>query len=263
MKLSCVIPAYKDPFVIPTIDSLLENSVLGDQMEIIVVLDGFWPSFELRQDPRVRYLHLGANRGMRGAINAGVALARGEFILRSDQHCMFAKGYDKVLTDSCQPDWIMTAKRYALDPVKWVLTDDPPVEFEKLVIQGGVKFSGSRWPERDIEKKDVMIDETMAMQGSMWIMSKSWWDKVIVELQTEGYGQMYQDSHEMIFKTWKAGGKMMLNKNTWYAHKHRSFVQGRHEGTAENPSLRGESGLYALKVWKDYYETEVRPKWGI
>src|SRR3990167_5746014 len=251
MRLSVVIPAYKDRLLKPTVRSLLDNSELEDNMEVVVVLDGYWPEPDIFiEDPRVKYVHLGKNRGMRGAINAGVSVARGRFIMRSDQHCMFAKGYDRVLTDTCKSDWIVTARRYLLDPVKWEVMDLPYVDYEKLVIQGGVKFSGQRWNSRTQERKDIMIDETMAMQGSMWLMSHSWWDKVIVELQTEGYGQMYQDSHEMIFKTWKAGGKMMLNKNTWFAHKHRSFVEGRHEGTKENPSLRGKSGLYALK--KDF-----------
>ena len=263
MKLSVVIPAYKDKYVIPTIQSLLDNSELGDQLEVIVVLDGFWPEFELLMDDRVRYVHLGGNRGMRGAINAGVSVARGQFILRSDQHCMFAPGYDRILTNDCGSNWIMTATRYYLDPVKWERMDIPPVNHEKLVIQEGKKFSGSKWRSRDEEMKDVQISETMAMQGSMWIMPKSWWDYAIKELQTEGYGQMYQDSHEMIFKTWKVGGRMMLDKNTWFAHKHRSFVEGRHEGTKENSSIRGESGLYALKVWGDYYNNVIRPKWKI
>lgn len=262
-RLSCIIPAYRDPYLIPTIHSLLDNSVLGDQLEIIVVLDGFWPDFELVIDPRVVYVHLGKNRGMRGAINAGVSIARGEFILRSDQHCMFAPGYDKELTDTCQPNWIMTAVRYFLDPIKWERMDIPPFIYEKLIIQEEMKFAGQRWHERDNERKDIMVDETMAMQGSMWIMPRRWWRKVIKELQTEGYGQMYQDSHEMIFKTWKAGGKMMVNKNTWFAHKHRSFLIGRHEGTEENSSLRNSSGLYALKVWGDYYKNEICPKWGL
>ncbi len=259
--LSVVIPAYKDPLLHKTIDSLLVNA--EEEIEVIAVLDGYWPEQEITKDERVRILHLGKNRGMRGAINAGVSIAQGEFILRSDQHCAFAKGYDVVLTRDCKPNWIMTATRYFLDPIRWEIMDIPPVNYEKLVIQGGKKFAGQRWKERDEERKDVMIDETMAMQGSMWVMSKAWWEKVIGQLQTEGYGQMYQDSHEMIFKTWKAGGKMMLNKNTWFAHKHRSFTAGRHEGTKQNPSLRGESGLYALKVWRDYYEKEVKPRWKI
>ena len=257
--LSVIIPSYKDPLLHKTIDSLLENA--EGEIEIIVVLDGFWPETPIKNDERIRVLHLGKNRGMRGAINAGVDVARGEFLLRSDQHCMFAKGFDRILTATCEPNWIVTATRYFLDPVKWEVMDIPPVNYEKLVIQGDIKFSGQRWKERDEERKDIMIDETMAMQGSMWMMPTSWWKKVIKELQTEGYGQMYQDSHEMIFKTWKAGGKMMLNKNTWFAHKHRSFIEGRHEGTEENSSLRGQSGLYALSIWRDYYEKEIRPQW--
>ena len=263
MIVSAVIPSYKDPNVIPTIKSLLDNSELGSELEVIVVLDGFEPDFELVNDPRVRYIKLGKNRGMRGAINAGVRVAQGKFILRSDQHCMFGKGYDRILSETCEPNWIVTATRYSLDTEKWEKMDVPPVNFEKLKIQGGVKFSGQKWPSRDEELKDVMIAETMAMQGSMWMMPKAWWEKVIVELQTEGYGQMYQDSHEMIFKTWKAGGKMMLNKNTWFAHRFRDFVQFRSEGTPENPSLRAESGLYCIKVWGDYYNNEVRPKWHV
>ncbi|OGM29325.1 hypothetical protein A2630_01915 [Candidatus Woesebacteria bacterium RIFCSPHIGHO2_01_FULL_44_10] len=259
--LSVVIPAYKDPLVHKTIDSLLTNA--EGEIEIIPVLDGYWPETPITNDERVRVVHLGKNRGMRGAINAGVDVARGEFIMRSDQHCAFAKGYDRILTATCQPNWIVTATRYFLDPIKWEIMDIPPVIYEKLVIQGNVKFSGRPWRERDEERKDIMIDETMAMQGSMWVMPRKWWVEVIGELQTEGYGQMYQDSHEMVFKTWQAGGKMMINKNTWFAHKHRNFVAGRHEGTKENPSLRNESGLYALSVWRDYYEKEIRPKWGI
>lgn len=263
IKLSAVIPAYKDPFVHKTIDSLLENSELGDGLEVIVVLDGYWPVIPIKNDPRVKVIHLGKNRGMRGAINAGVSIAKGEFILRSDQHCMFAPGYDATLIKSCRSNWIVTAIRYFLDPVKWKVMDLPPVLCEKLVIQGGKKFSGQKWPSRDKENEHRSLVESMAMQGSMWLMRKSWWEKVIKELQTEGYGQMYQDSHEMIFKTWKAGGSMVLNKKTWYAHKHRSFTQGRHEGTKENSSLRGTSGLYALSVWRDYYENEIIPKWGL
>jgi glycosyltransferase involved in cell wall biosynthesis len=261
MKLSVIIPSWKDPLITKTIDSLLVNSKLGDDLEIIAIFDGYWPDFEIRGDKRVRYIHLGKNRGMRGAINAGVSIARGEFLMRTDEHCMFAEGFDKEMTDSCQDNWIMTARRYFLDPVKWERMDIPPVNFEKLVIQEERKFSGQRWRSRDEIKEPIA--ETMAMQGSMWIMSKEWWDKVIKELQTEGYGQMYQDSHEMIFKTWKAGGKMMLNKKTWFAHKHRSFSRTHQEGTKENPANRETGWLYSLEVWRDYYEKEIRPRWKI
>lgn len=259
--LSIIIPSWKDPLLFKTIDSLLENAT--GEIEVIPVLDGYWPTIPFKDDPRIKVLHLGKNVGMRRAINAGIAISKGEFIMRTDEHCLFAKGFDTAMTQDCQPDWIMTARRYFLDPVKWEVMDIPYVDYEKLVIQDNKKFSGQRWKERTEERKDILVDETMAMQGSMWLMPRAWWDKVIGELQNEGYGPHYQDSHEMIFKTWQAGGKMMLTKKTWFAHKHRSFSRTHQEGTKQNPANRESGWTYSLSVWRDYYEKEIKPKWNL
>ncbi len=265
MKLSVVIPSYKDPLLFKTIADILKNSALGDQLEIIAVFDGYYPSADLLiQDPRVRYLHLGKNRGMRGAINAGVAIAQGEFIMRTDEHCMFGPGFDKIITDSCQPNWIMLAVRYFLDPVKWERMDIPPFVYEKLKIRGGdesdMKFEGQRWRNKDEARKDVMLDETFAFQGSFWIMPRKWWKEVIGELNTELYGPHFQDSHEMSFKTWKAGGKVMLNKNTWYAHRHYSFPRTHQNGSKDNPGNPDASYAQMIKDWGPYYEEVIKPR---
>jgi hypothetical protein len=140
--------------------------------------------------------------------------------------------------------------------------DIPPIDICKLKIAGG-KFSGVEWQSRSLELKNEPIVETMAMQGSMWMMPHKWWDEVIGELQTEGYGPLIQDSHEMVFKTWQKGGKLMVNKNTWHAHKHRDFARTHNNGTAENPANQDAGYKYALEVWGDYYEKEIRPKWGV
>ncbi len=267
IRLSVVIPSYKDPLLHKTIDSLLQNSGLGDKLEIIPVLDGYWPETPIRGDDRVRVVHLGKNGGMRNGINAGVRVARGEFIMRLDEHCTFGDGYDVILTEACEPNQMMTATRYFLDPVSWSVMDLPPVEHEKLVIQdcgnGVYKFAGQRWKSRDEEQKDVMVSETMAMQGSMWITPRKWFNEVFGELQTEGYGPLIQDSVEATMKTWKAGGKLMLNKNTWFAHKHRSFPRTHNNGTKETPAAQDAGYKYALDVWGDYYNKEIKPKWKI
>lgn len=259
--LSVIIPSYKDPLLNKTIASLLENA--EGEIEIIAVLDGYWPETPASSDERVKFLHLGKNRGMREAINAGIAISRGEYIMRTDEHCSFGKGYDVILTSDLEPNWIVTPRRYFLDPVKWELMDIPPVDFMKLKIvnvgEGVSKFSGVEAPGKDNEP----IQESMAIQGSCWIMRRDWWDKVIGQLQTEGYGPHYQDSHEMVFKTWKAGGKLMVNKNTWHAHKHRDFPRTHNNGTKENPSNNEASWTYSLKVWRDYYEKEIKPKWNM
>ena len=258
--LSIIIPSYKDPLLQKTIDSLLENA--QGEIEVIAVLDGYWPIIPLKDEPRVKVVYLGKNRGMRGAINAGVAVSRGEFIMRMDEHQVVGPGYDKILTESCQPNWIVTPRRYFLDPVKWEVMDLPPIDCMKLKIVGEPpKFSGVEW--RHSPHHDDLIEESMAMQGSCWVMPRKWWDDVIGELQTEGYGPLIQDSHEMVFKTWQAGGKLMINKNTWHAHKHRSFPRTHNNGTTENPANCDAGYKYALEIWRDYYEKVIQPLWKI
>lgn len=258
--LSVVIPSYKDPLLHKTIASLLENA--RGEIEVIPVLDGYWPQEALSDDRRIKVLHLGKNRGMRGAINAGVAIASGEFIMRSDEHCIFGEGFDTILTSDCQPNWIVTPRRFYLDVEKWEIMDIAPVDYEKLKVRemknGLRKFEGRVWRSRARERKDIMIDETMAMQGSVWMMPKRWWEKVIGELDTKHYGTMYQDSHEMQFKTWKRGGKLMVNKNTWFAHKHVSFPRThQHSRKDWEPGVR-----YSYETWKGYYK-EIKKKWRV
>lgn len=255
---SIIIPSYRDPLLNKTIEDLLKKSELGDKLEIIAVYDGYWGT--PIADPRVRYVHLGKNRGMRGAINAGVAVSRGKYICRMDEHQMVGQGCDRILVESCQDNWIITPRRYFLDPVKWeVMKDEGFVDTMKLDIRGG-KFTGVGWDRNDDKQP---IQESMAMQGSMWLMPRKWWDDVIGELQTEGYGPLIQDSHEMVFKTWKEGGKLMVNKNTWHAHKHRSFKRTHNNGTPENPAKCEEGYAYALATWETYYRQVIMPKWNL
>src|SRR3954471_21470162 len=98
MKLSVIIPSYKDPLLNKTIESLLLNA--EGEIEIIPVLDGYIPEATLPNDSRVKPLYLEKNKGMRGAIKDGVSTAEGEYIMKCDAHCMFDKGFDiKILAD--------------------------------------------------------------------------------------------------------------------------------------------------------------------
>lgn len=256
--LSIIIPSYKDPLLQKTIDSLLANA--EGEIEIIAVLDGYWPTEYDWSDPRIKILHHGQAKGMREAINAGVRASRGEFIMRTDEHCCFGPGFDVKLTETFEDNWIVYPKRFYLDTEKWEVMDIAPNVYNKLLIdKHHGKFTGADWPSRQRGREDILIDESMAMQGSCWIMKRKWWDEVIGELQTEGYGPLYQDSVEMVFKTWKAGGRLMVNKTTWYAHKHRKFPRTHNYGTAE-----AKPGWdYALGVWGDYHNNVIKPKWKI
>ena len=231
------------------------------EIEILVVLDGYDPFREITTDPRVKIVRHAINQGMREAINTGVAASKGKYIMRVDEHCMFGPGYDRILTEHIEDNWIVTPRRYFLDPEKWEVMGKPPIDYEKmLIVEKGSyrKFAGVEWRSRTRDRASIMIDETMCMQGSCWVMPRSWWDKVIVRLDSSGYGTLYQDTTEMLFKTWAAGGKLMVNKNTWFAHKHREFNR-----THNYPGELSKSSFkYALSVWeKDYMG--VKDKWGI
>jgi glycosyltransferase involved in cell wall biosynthesis len=267
MKLSIVIPSYKDKYNKNTVEDLLKNSELGDDLEIIVVQDGYsMPDEWIVKDPRVVYIRLGKNLGMRGAINAGVRTARGEFIARCDEHIKFSPGYDKILTDSCGPKDMITGRRYFLNPETWSIMEEKGfIDCEKLTIQdcgdGIRKFAGHNWKSRSEKFKDDNIIEAQAMQGSFWVTSKAHWDSAIIELETEGYGPLYGDSHEALFKTWKVGGRLLYDKRMWYAHKDRSFSRTHSDGTKENPANKQAGWMYSLFVWEKYWLEEIKPKW--
>jgi len=177
--VSVIIPSYKDPYLFKTIQSLLDG--VKGEVEIIPVLDGYWPD-KVYPDPRVKYLHLGTNRGMRRAINTGIAIAKGSYLMRSDEHCMFADGWDIEMVAACEENAIVTPRRYFLDPVKWERMDLAPWDYERLEIRDGIKFEGRHWRQREKERDYIGVDETMSMQGSCWMMRRAWWDKVIGEL---------------------------------------------------------------------------------
>jgi glycosyltransferase involved in cell wall biosynthesis len=245
-----------------TIDELLNNA--RGEVEVIAVLDGYWTT--LNDDKRVRIVHLGKNRGMRGAINAGVSVSRGKFIARCDEHIMVSPGYDVTLIESCGPKDIVTGRRYFLDPIRWeIMQDKGYIDCEKLVIQdcgnGIRKFAGQNWKSRAEKYKDELIVEAQAMQGSFWVTSRNNWDNSIKELETEGYGPHYGDSHEAVFKTWKNGGKLLYLKNMWYAHKDRSFPRTHNDGTKENPANKEKGWMYSLSIWEKYWLEEIKPKW--
>jgi glycosyltransferase involved in cell wall biosynthesis len=228
------------------------------EIEVIAVIDGYELKKPLRD--KVRGIYLKDNVGMREAINKGVEASAGKYIMRTDEHCIFGKGYDRLLTEYIDHNCIVTPRRYDLNPLLWTIMDTKPIDIEKLVIHPTRnKFHSLRWRERERRTKDQPLVETMAMQGSCWVMPRKHWDKIVGRLESNGYGTHYQDSVEMVFKTWQAGGKLISNKKTWYAHKHRSFKRTHNYGGEEAKS----SWNYAMDTWGDYYWNVVRPKWDI
>src|SRR4030067_3056975 len=88
-KVSIISPSRNELCVQKTVTDLLAKA--GD-IEVIAVLDGYWPEPALVGDSRLKILHKGKASGMRAAINSAAALATGEWLMKTDGHCMFAEG---------------------------------------------------------------------------------------------------------------------------------------------------------------------------
>lgn len=255
--LSIIIPSYKDPALQKTINSLLENA--EGEIEIIAVLDGYKVNPPIKADPRVRVLLVEKNLGMRNAVNVGVKASRGDYIMKSDAHCKFGPGFDRLLLEGIENNWVVVPRQYKLDINKWEVLDGRGNDYSKLLIdESKGRFTCIEWFNRTRERKNILIDETMCFQGSCWLMSRKWWNEAIGELQESGYGTLAQEPVELVMKTFMAGGKMIVNKKTWYAHKHRDF--GRTHPVPGEEVQRGNS--FSLQYWRDDY-SKFRQYFGI
>jgi len=253
--LSIIIPSYKEPHLNKTIEDLLTKAA-GD-IEITITLDGYW--CEPIDDPRVKYIHLGQRRGMREGINAAASLSRGEYLLKTDAHCIFGKGFDTVLTGDCEKHDVCIPRRFFLDTEKWEVMDVNPIDYEKMLMhRERYKFTSEEWRSRAKARNDILYDETMAMQGSCWCMRKKHWDEVIKKLDTENYGPFVQEPTEIGMLTFKNGGRLMVNKKTWYAHKHRKFNRSHNV----SPQEQEKGNTYAINLWKDEWE-KLKVRFGI
>ena len=66
-KVSVIIPARKEPYIRETLNDVMNNAV-GD-IEVILVLDGDKPDYELPEDKRLRKYHNSKVHGLRPSLN--------------------------------------------------------------------------------------------------------------------------------------------------------------------------------------------------
>jgi glycosyltransferase involved in cell wall biosynthesis len=229
MDLSVIIPNRNSLFASQTIQDILDKAVTD--IEIIVHVDENWPNPVLKEK-RISYIHPSTPRGLRQGINACVAMARGKYIMKLDDHCMLAQGFDKTLIENHQDNWVQIPRRYALDAENWKIeerTDHKyPVDYMYVDFPRKGKahddgMHGVPWKRDRTEE----IDDTPSMQGSCYFMTKDYFDNFLHGLSEEGYGQFSQESQEIGFKTWLGGGAMKVNKKTWYAHLYKGKRYGR------------------------------------
>lgn len=239
-KVSVLIPSRNERFLAQTIDDIFAKAT--GSIEVIVSLDGYWPDPPLEDQPNLHIIHRSKPVGMRPGINACATVAKGDYLMKCDAHCMFEEGFDEVLLADCDEDWVVIPRRYSLDAENWCRRNKGPIDYHYLGYEekedGSVSLHGKEWRQRRKDRADILIDDEMSSQGSCWFMSRKHWDR-LEGLCVYGYGDFIQEFQEIGGKTWLGGGQVKVNKKTWYAHLHKGKTYGRGYFVAKGSWDRG------------------------
>lgn len=263
--VSVIIPTRNEIFIQKTVESLLARAK-GD-IEIIVIVDGYWPNPPIVASDKVRIIHFGSARGMRPGINAGVAASNGEYILKLDGHCLLDEGFDTKLVADCADDWVVVPRRKRLDAENWRIQDVGKPDIDYMYVSypedpkdfGGPGLNGKVWAEKNADEKlkSILIDDLLSFQGSAWFMKRNYFDYLEL-MDSEKYGTFWNEAQEIGFKCWLSGGRVVVNKKTWYAHLHKGKKYGRGYTLQEDQLQKGArytNNWLRGKIWhKQIYE---------
>lgn len=252
-KVSVIIPSRNERFLVKTVTDLLQKAA-GD-IEVIVVLDERPPDEPFPNDKRLTVLQQPTPKGMRAGNNWAASVATGDYLMKTDGHCLFAEGFDVAMAADCDDDWLAIPRRKRLNAEQWVVEDPErtPLDYHYLdcptTNPGGYQFHGVIWLRRSIErygKPEFLIDDTMSFQGSCWFMSRKHWDR-LGGMSEVGYGSFCQEPQELGNKTWLGGGRVVVNKKTWYAHLHKGKQYGRGYRQDKGELRRGHE--WSARYW--------------
>ena len=252
-KVSVILPSRNEQFLEKTIDDIFAKAA-GD-VEVLAVLDGYWPDPAIPERKNLTFIHRGRPYGLRHAVNAGAQLAKGKYLLKLDAHCMVAEGFDQVLQDNCDDDWLVIPSRYSLEPLEWKIlqTGKSRVDYHYMCYPYTAEpgLHGVQWDDRRRKRSgdpQYDIDEEMSFQGSGYFIPRDYFLKIgMFDTDMSHYGTFIEEPQELGLKVWLSGGKNMTNKKTWYAHLHKGSQFGRGYSMSKGELVRG--AIYSVDYW--------------
>lgn len=243
---------------------MLATSELGDQLEIVPVMDG-WTT-EVKPDPRVRVLQLEQNVGMKESLNEGFKFARGEYIMKLDAHCAVGQGFDRIMVENMKDNWLMVPRMYVLDEKKWTRSRRPHRDYFYFnypkKTNYGVGIWAQGWPEMDQANKNIEIDDLMAVQGSCFIAHREYFLNHVNF--SKDFGPFAGEQLEITLGYWLKGGEVKVNKKTWYAHlfkRKEHYASGLYARgyKVHHKTIKGHTN--AAKVWMRPDPTRKSIEW--
>ena len=227
-KVSIVIPSRNEKFLVRMVDDIFAKA--RGEIEVIVIVDGP-TSFPLPLErPSLHLIEKDEPEGLRIAINDGARAATGKYLLKADAHCMFGEGFDEILQADCEDNWVVTARRFSLNASLWEPIPHPGVDYFYLGcpwIDPQFLMRNRHWTSKAKKCQHILIDDQMTMHGSMWFAPLAHFHNTIQGLDEERFGSFGAEPQEISLKTWLGGGRLIINKKTWYAHLHSAWQRPR------------------------------------
>lgn len=258
-EISILIPSRNEMFLARTIEDILAN--IEADTEIIAVLDGQWADPGIPQHERVNIIYLPESVGQRAATNIACRLSNAKYVIKVDAHCAFDKGFDRKMLEAFKEtgdnvtmvptmrnlwafDWkcMKCGKKWYQGPT--------PTKCAETNLKGtgqpcdGKKFKrkmmwiGKEKPQSNsycFDKEPHFqyfneftkrpegqgeITESMSLQGSFFMITrKKYWE---LDICDETLGSWGNQGIEVAVKTWLSGGRVLVNRRTWYAHMFRT-----------------------------------------
>jgi len=276
--LSILIPSRNEMFLAKTIENILEN-IEGDT-EIIAVLDGAWAEPRIPDHERVSLIYNPQSIGQRATTNQAARLSKAKYLMKCDAHCAFDKGFDIKMMNEMHDDWTMAPLMKNLHAFDWVCAkghrryqgpSGPCLECGAETTRD-ILWTGKDRPNSvsycfdstphfqyfgDYAKRPEgqgEVTETMSLQGSCWMLTRDkYWELNVCD---EEFGSWGSQGIEVAVKTWLSGGRVMVNKKTWYAHMFRT--QGGDFGFPYH--ISGSQQEHAKKYARDLFFNNNWPK---
>lgn len=185
--ISILIPSKNEPHLQRTIDDIYEHA--ETDLQVLHAED--------------------TGMGQRALTRQLAELSSGKYVMKADAHCSFSQGFDTNLLKHFKDDMIMAPRLLNLEEETWTPHATP--------ISSAYCFDTDLVFQYNVPAENTeMVNETMCLQGSAWMVTKENYFKW--SLDDPAIGSWGHQGVELGVKAYLNGGRCVTNKDCHYAH---------------------------------------------